>query len=256
MKIRIIGCGAMGSAIGQTLKEAGQEISLYDKHGERADSLSRAIGAPQCQSPLENLDSGDAILLAVKPQDFDQVIGELKGFTEGLIVSILTGVSLARLKQAFPECTVLRMMPNLAVRYGDGIVALADDPELTPFKKRIEELFVSLGLLRWMSETHFDAVTALSGSGPAFIFVLVEAMVDAAIAMGLSSDMGYDLIKHMIGGALTMLYESPESPSELRWKVSSPNGTTIAGIRAMEKHGVRSGIIETFLAACSRAKEL
>jgi pyrroline-5-carboxylate reductase len=256
MKIRIIGCGAMGSAIAQTLVESGKEISLYDKHEARAESLSRAIGAPYYKAPLEDLIFGDALLLAVKPQDFETVSEELKAFEGGLIASIIAGISSERLKKSFPQCTVLRMMPNLAVRYGDGVLALAEDPLLIPFKERIEEIFSPLGMLRWISENNFDAITALTGSGPAFVFALIEAMVDAAIAMGFSAEMGYDLVKQMVGGSMTMLYESPELPAELRWKVSSPGGTTIAGLRTFEKNSVRSAIIETFVSAYTRAKEL
>ena len=256
MKIRMIGCGAMGSAIAQTLMEAGKEISLYDKHQGRAESVGREIKAPIATSPLEDLLQGDGIVLAVKPQDFNEVAEELKTFDGGLVVSILTGVTTHRLKEAFPQCTVVRMMPNLAVRYGDGVVALAEDPELAPYKERIEEIFSPLGLMRWIPESLFDAVTALTGSGPAFVFLLIEAMVDAAISLGFSSEIGYELVKQMVGGALTLLYESHESPSELRWKVCSPGGTTIAGIRAMEKCGIRHGLMEAFSAACRRAQEL
>src|SRR5438552_1421539 len=124
MQIRIIGCGAMGSAIAQILHESGKEISLFDKHEERAESLAHALGASKSSLPLENLSNGDAIILAVKPQDFDTVTAELKPFEAGLVVSLLTGFSIQKLKKAFPNCTVLRMMPNLAIRYGDGIVAL------------------------------------------------------------------------------------------------------------------------------------
>ncbi len=254
MKIRIIGSGAMGSAIAQTLQEAGKEISVYDKHPEKSDALARAIGAPSSQSPLEGLDQGDGILLAVKPQDFEKVKTELQPFS-GLMVSILTGISTQRLKEAFPQCTVLRMMPNLAVCYGDGIVALAEDEALAPFKARIEEIFSPLGMLRWIDESLFNAVTSLTGSGPAFVFTMVEAMVDAAIALGFSSDAGYELVKQMVGGALTLLYESPDSPAELRWKTCSPAGTTIAGIRALEAAGLRHAIMEAFIAAKKRAEE-
>lgn len=246
----------MGSAMAQTLLEAGKEVSLYDKHEERSETLARAIGAVKANTPLDDLEAGDCVLLAVKPQDFEAAAEELKGFDGGLIASIVTGVSSERLKAAFPGCTVLRMMPNLAVRYGDGVVALAEDPLLVPFKERIEELFSSLGMLRWINEKNFDAITALTGSGPAFVFTLVEAMVDAAIEMGLSADLGYELVKQMVGGALTMLYESPESPNELRWKVCSPSGTTIAGLRVLEKNAVRSALIETFVAAWHRSQAL
>lgn len=256
MKIRIVGCGAMGSAIAQVLSESGKEVSLYDKHEERAESLARAISAANTRSPLDDLSIGDCLLLAVKPQDFETATEELKEFEGGLVASILSGITTERLKKAFPNCTVVRLMPNLAVRYGDGVVALAEDPDLLPYKERIEEIFTPLGMLRWIPEKNFDAITALTGSGPAFVFALVEAMVDASIELGFSADMGYELVKQMVGGSLTMLYESPDHPAELRWKVCSPGGTTIAGLRVLEKHAVRSALIETFTATRDRAREL
>ena len=246
----------MGSAIAQTLVEAGKEVSLYDKHEERVESLSREIGVVRSKLPLEDLTVGDALLLAVKPQDFQSVATELKEFEGGLVASIIAGISTERLKNAFPNSTILRMMPNLAVRYGDGVVALADDPLLVPYKERIEEIFSPLGMLRWIPESNFDAVTALTGSGPAIVFALIEAMVDAAIVMGFSAEIGYDLVKQMVGGTLTMLYESPDHPCDLRWKVCPPGGTTIAGLRSLEKHGMRSALIEAFIAAYQRAQEL
>jgi len=172
------------------------------------------------------------------------------------VVSILASVPIAKLKEAFPGKAVLRMMPNLAVRYGDGVVALAEDPDLLHMKHIIEENFSPLGLIKWIPEEKFDAITALTGSGPAFVFAMVQAMVEAGIAMGLSATEGYELVKQMMGGALTMLYESDDHPTELKWRVTSPGGVTIAGLRAFEERSVGSGIIETFLAAYEKSKNL
>lgn len=256
MQIRIVGCGAMGSAIAEALKGAGKEISVYDKHEERADALARTIGAAKAPSAWADLFPADCVLLAVKPQDFEAATVGSQEFVGGLVASILTGITTNRLKTTFPQCAVLRMMPNLAVRYSDGVVALADDPTLDKHKKEIEDIFSSLGLLKWLPESLFDSITALTGSGPAFVFAIIEAMVDASIALGFSADTGYELIKQMIGGSLTMLYESPDSPGDLRRQVCSPAGTTIAGIRALERNGARHAIIEAFMAAKDRAQEL
>lgn len=256
MTIRIIGCGAMGSAIAHALAEHGQSISVFDRHKKRAEELAQAISAHHCTAPLEGSSPDEILLLAIKPQDLETSIRELEGFEGKLIVSILTGTTLAQLKEVFPDNTILRMMPNLAVRYGDGIVALAEDPDLLHLQQEIEQTFAPLGLLRWLPEEKFNAITALSGSGPAFVFSLIDSMVDAAIAMGFTGQESYELIKQMVGGALTTLYESNELPAQLKWQVASPAGTTIAGLRTFEAKGVRSGLIETFLAAYQRAQEL
>lgn len=256
MKIRIIGCGAMGAAIAHTLVENGKEVWLYDKHRERAEGLSRAIRAQICEDPLEDFSYEDILLIAVKPQDFLSLAKELQALEGGLVASIMAGVSCEQLKQAFPHSKILRMMPNLAVRYGDGIVAMAENPELLSHHKTIEDVFSPLGIIRWIPERLFSSITALTGSGPAFVFLLIEAMVDASIELGFSAEMGYDLVKQMVGGALTMLYESHESPTDLRWRTCSAAGTTIAGVRALEAHGVRTALIEGFVASMKRAESL
>ena len=165
MHIRIVGCGAMGSAIAEALKGAGKDISVYDKHGERADILARSISVPKAPSAWADLFPADCVLLAVKPQDFESVAEGSREFIGGLVASILTGVTTERLKTTFSQCTVLRMMPNLAVRYGNGVVALAEDTQLDPYKNTIEDMFSSLGMLKWLPEYLFDSVTALTGSG-------------------------------------------------------------------------------------------
>ncbi|MCC5832724.1 MAG: pyrroline-5-carboxylate reductase [Chlamydiales bacterium] len=256
MSIRIIGNGAMGGAIARVLSENGKEVSLYDKHRERAEALSQEISARVCSAPLEGHYPDEILLLAFKPQDFHTSVEEIKDFGGKLIVSILAGITTDQLKEAFPSTPVLRMIPNLAVRYGDGIVALAEDSSLLSLQDEIEEIFAPLGLVRWIPESKCDALTALSGSGPAFLFSMIDAMVDAAIAIGFTAEEGYELIKQMMGGSLTTLYESNHLPSQLKWKVTSPSGSTIAGLRAFESHAVRSGIIETFIAAYNRAQEL
>lgn len=256
MSIRIVGCGSMGSAIAQSLAEGGKDVILFDKHLERAEGLARAIPAQVCQEPLENSSPEEVLFLAFKPQDFHASLPHLQNFEGKFVASILTGISIEELKSAFPNQPVLRMMPNLAVRYGDGIVALGEDPDLRPLKEEIEEIFSPLGLLRWIPEEKFDGITSLIGSGPAFVFAIVEAMVDASISMGFTAQEGYELLKQMIGGSLTLLYESNDIPTELKWRVTSPGGTTIAGLRTFEEKGVRSGIIETFLSAYKKAQEM
>lgn len=256
MIVRIIGCGSIGSALAQNLAENGKEVILFDKHPERSETLARAIQASVCVSPCDNLGLDEAILIAVKPQDFSTVAQELQGAFGNLVVSVMSGITTTQLKERLPHAAILRMMPNLAVRYGDGVVALAEDPSLNSYKSSIEQLFTSLGLIRWMPERLFNGIDALTGCGPAFIFALLESMVEASIAMGFSAEMGLDLIKHMVGGALTTLYESPESLEELKWKIAAPGGTTIAGLRTFEQKAVRSGIIETFLSSYKQAQEL
>ncbi|MFZ0565189.1 MAG: pyrroline-5-carboxylate reductase [Chlamydiales bacterium] len=257
MSIRIIGCGAMGSAIAQALAKSGTQVSVYDLNHTRAKTVSETIESPLPKAPLEGVTSDDHILLAVKPKDLEATANQLKEFNGQLVISILTGVSTEEIKAVFPKCQVLRMMPNLAVRYRKGTIALAQNPDLPSLlKQEIEKLFSPLGSLHWIDEEHFDAITALTGSGPAFVCTILESMIDSAIAMGLPFDISYDLIKEMIGGTLKTLQESNKLPGELKWQCASPKGTTIYGLRTFEEKGVRSGVIETFLSAYKRAQEL
>lgn len=256
MNIRIIGCGAMGAAIAHVLAEQGRQIAVVDSLHEKAKALANSLGCRFFDDPLQDLSSDDYLIIAVKPQDFSQASEQLRNVHCALIASVVTGISTSQLKSTFPHSPALRMIPNLAVRHGDGIVALVDDPDLIDLKPAIEDVLSPLGLIRWIPEKLANATTALAGSGPAFVFTLIESMVDAAIAMGFTAEVGHDLVKKMVGGALTTLYESNKHPGELKWKVTSPDGTTIAGLRAFEERAVRSGIIETFLAAYKRAQEL
>jgi len=256
MGIRIIGCGAMGSAFAHQLSKSGQKISLYDKDKPRAEKLASEVQGKVCAEPLEKIGADDFLLLAIKPQDLPAAASQLQDFSGSLIMSILAGVTMAQLQHYFRSKPILRMMPNLAVKYGNGVIALVENPALLPLKERIEATLKPLGYLHWFPEASFNAVTALTGSGPAFIFSLIEAMVDAAVAMGLPAESGLTLTQQMIEGSLTTLKHSNGELSSLKWQVTSPSGTTIAGIREFEKNKVRSGVMETFLAAYRRAIEL
>ncbi|MCH9624989.1 MAG: Pyrroline-5-carboxylate reductase [Chlamydiales bacterium] len=254
MKIRMIGCGAMGAAIAHRLTESGHTLSLYDKHFEKAKDLAKQIQATAISNPKEDFSSEQVLILSVKPENFAQIANDFKQIKDVLVISVLLGISKDQLKTAFPNCTVLRTMPNLAVQYGEGVIALACDPTLDAHKIKIEKLLSSLGALHWTPEEKFEAMTALTGSAPAFVCVMLEAMVDAAIEMGLSAELGLELAKKMLHGTVTTLNASSSHPSNFRWKVASPGGATSAGIRSLEKHGIRTALIEAFIASANRAK--
>lgn len=148
------------------------------------------------------------------------------------------------------------MMPNLGVRYGQGIAALAQNPELESLKELIEHTFSPLGFLKWLPESLFDAVTALTGSGPAFVYAMMNAMVEAAVLIGFPIETALELVEHMVGGSLATLNQSHKSLDELTKQLYTAAGTTIHGMEIFEAKGVTSGIIETFVAACRRAEQL
>lgn len=271
MDITLIGCGQMGGAIAHRLSMENQHrFYFYDHIFEKAESLAKECQGKALHHPLENFKEGELVdqaleeasaehvfMIAVKPQDLEELKTSLAPLKKAkLIISILSGKTVSTLESCFPSIPILRMMPNLAVRHGKGVVALTKNPALDSLTSEIENLLEPLGLCAWFPEKQLDALTALTGSGPAFIYVLIEAMVGAGVHMGLRADETLPLILQMMKGAIASIENSKLHPAELKWHVTSPGGTTIAGLRKMEELAVRSGLFETFLAAYQRATEL
>jgi pyrroline-5-carboxylate reductase len=149
------------------------------------------------------------------------------------------------------------MIPNLAITCEAGVLGLVEDPLISvALRKKIEKLFFGLGLIVWLLESKIDALTALTGSGPAFIFVLVEAMIDSGVLLGFSHQEAREFALKTIQGSVELLQKTGQTPSELKWQVASPKGTTIAGLKALEKTGFRSAILSAFTAAYERAQEM
>lgn len=258
MKIAIIGYGNMGSGIAKQLA-CSHQISLYDRHPEKIQLGPSFSHMKLSQNLQEAISEAEIILLCIKPKDLNDLALELKAHikTHQILVSVLAGISLKTLKEIWgAQYTIVRTMPNLAVQYGQGLIGCAESPEIhSALKQQLSLLFSPLGQILWLSEDKIDAFTSLAGSGPAFICTFIESMIDAGIAMGFSSTDATSIVIQTLKGTLSLLEESKKHPAELRWQISSPAGTTIAGQSALEKANVRSGIIDTFMAAYRRAKE-
>ena len=258
MDISIIGCGTMGKGIATVLSK-GNKLLLCDHHQGRAATLAQEIGATAAKNATEAVQKSELVILAVKPQDFSNISREIKSTLNGdkTIVSILAGITLSQLQDNFKPSAAVRMMPNLPLIYGKGVIGIVDDSTLSEQAKgKLETVFAPLGFVKWLPERLFNALTALTGSGPAFAMVMIESMVDAGIAMGFDADTAKMLVIQMLEGSLTMLKETGKHPAEIKWEITSPGGTTIAGLKAMEAAGVRSGIINTFLATQARSIEM
>ena len=258
MKISMIGCGKIGSGMAQKLA-SDHKVTLFDRNGERTKQFAKTIKAHYTSNPSEAVAKADIIVLAVKPQDLNDISAQIHREInkEQLLVSVLAGVTTQTLGDFFAEIPLLRMMPNIAVRYGQGVIAMAET-EMLPqkTKDKAEKAFKTLGALHWIPENKFDALTALTGSGPAFLFMIIESIIDSGIAMGFTAEDSKDLTIQLFHGTLALLEQTGKHPGELKWEVTSPSGTTIAGVKVMEDMGVRSGIINTFLATYQRAIEL
>lgn len=258
MKIAVIGCGVMGSAFARHFARS-NPLVLCDSNYDKAESLAKELKAEAKEDVRDAVKNAELIFLAVKPADLSEMGKALKGKIkkEQLVISILAGTPLSLLRAAFPESSILRMMPNLAIMHGEGAIGLVQDPSINAaWKKKIESLFHGLGLLHWLSEDKIDAFTALVGSGPAFIFVLVDAMIDSGVLLGFSHQEAREFALKTLQGSITLLEETGKTPSELKWQIASPKGTTIAGIKALEHSGFKSAIIGAFEAAYERAKKM
>ena len=257
MKITIIGCGNMGKGLAQRLS-TDQTLYFYDKYFEKAQDLQDQRYGIACQDVQECLSNSAIIILAVKPQDLAETAHLIRSILpQHIIISILAGTPISRIKQYFPNNQIIRMMPNLAMIYGEGLIGLTTD---SPPAKETEELFSELckplGKAYWIKEKDINAFTSLASSGPAFVLTLIEAMIDAGIGMGFTAGTAQEFVLQMIKGSLHLLEKSAKHPGELKWQIASPEGTTIAGLIKLEELGLRGSVIDTFLAAYKRANEL
>lgn len=258
MKMTIVGCGNMGGAFAECLSQKNQ-LFLYDRHFDKSKKLEEN-GFGKASSDIQKaVLNSNIIIIAVKPKDvfeIGQLIGNILN-PDQMVISLLAGTPIKLIKELFPCATVVRMMPNLAVKYGKGIIGAVAEEDCSEIRKdHLNAVFSELGTVYWLPEDQINALTSLTGSGPAFFFVMIEAMVDAAVAMGFTAIDARHLVIEMLNGSLDLLEKSSMHPGELKQFIASPKGTTIAGLRKLEQVGLRSAIIECFLAAFDRANEL
>lgn len=262
----LVGAGKMGGALLSGWLDSGvvtpRKLAILDPSPGPQAIFAIERGARHIVNISEIPKSVQTVLLAVKPQLFKDIARELAAALppNAMIVSILAGTSLRQLNQAFDGRIVIRAMPNTPAAIGAGISAIYVDPKLP--KEKIEEaqtLLKSGGDVVWVeSEAALNAVTAVSGSGPAYVFHLVEALEAGALALDLPADVAAKLARQTIIGSAKLLGESNESPETLRKNVTSPNGTTQAALDVLmgEDGGLSKMIIATVRAAFARAKQL
>ena len=260
--VAILGGGKIGEALLSGLLRGDRtpdDVVVSEKHPERAGYLAGKYGVRTLDVAAAAA-AAPTLVLAVKPQDIHSLLAELAPHvtTSHLVVSVAAGVPTGRIEQVLPRgVAVVRCMPNTPALVDEAMTAVspganADEPHLAV----AEQLLAVVGRVVRVPEEQLDAVTALSGSGPAYFFYLVEAMIDAGILLGLPRSLAADLIVQTAIGASIMLRDSGEHPVQLREAVTSPGGTTIAAIRELEVHGVRAALIAAIEAAARRSREL
>ncbi|HXV93738.1 MAG TPA: pyrroline-5-carboxylate reductase [Pseudonocardia sp.] len=261
-RIAVLGAGKIGEALLAGLLAAGQpseELVFTERHPERARELTarHGIAAVDTATAAEH---AEVVVVAVKPQDIEPVLAELAAVLRPgtLVVSLCAGLPTALFEDRLAEGTpVVRVMPNTPMLVGEAMSAVSGGRHATDAHlATVEKMLGSVGRVVRVPEEQQDAVTALSGSGPAYFFYLVEAMIDAGILLGLPRSVAAELIVQSAFGAARMLRESSDHPVILREAVTSPAGTTIAAIRELEKHGVRAAMLAAIEAACERSVEL
>lgn len=257
MRVAIVGCGNMGASLASRL-HATSELFLYDHSLEKAESLAQKGYGVACKEMKDALHPAEVILLVVKPQNMKEaaVIIDAQLQKHQMIISLLAGTPLTVLRRFFSAERMARMMPNLPLVYGEGVIGLSADEKMTPNDKDLlTHVFEPLGEAYWISEEKMDALTALTGSGPAFFFAMVEAMIEAGVAMGFSAKESQDLVYMMLKGSVTLLKKTDKPPREFIQQIASPQGTTIAGLNKFEELGLSQSIVSGFLASYKRATE-
>jgi pyrroline-5-carboxylate reductase len=260
--IAVLGTGKIGEALLSGLLDAGRsadDLMFTERYPDRAAELEQTYRVRAVDTATA-AGKADVLIVAVKPQDIDPLLAELAGLIRPstLVVSLCAGLPTALYERRLPDgVPVVRVMPNTPMLVGEAMSAIsagrfAADAHL----QLTEELLGSVGKVVRVPESQQDAVTALSGSGPAYFFYLVEAMIDAGIMLGLPRPMVTELITQSAVGAARMLRETGEHPVLLREAVTSPGGTTIMAIRELERHGVRAAILAAIEAARDRSVEL
>lgn len=264
-RLALVGLGNMGEALLKGLLDRGlveaSGVAGAEKVEARRQEVAGRYGIPSHASGAEACRGAGAVLLAVKPQDADRTLAELGPALQGgaVVVSVCAGVTLARLGSALPPDTpVVRAMPNTPALVGCGASVYCVNDRAGPAADEIARaLLGAVGEVhRVESESLLDAVTGLSGSGPAYVFAFLEALADGGVLMGLPRPLARALACQTVLGAAQLAKSSGEHTGELKDRVASPAGTTIAGLRELELGGFRAAIIEAVRAATLRSREL
>jgi len=261
--IGIIGLGNMGEAILKALLNNGigkKKIRCAEAKADRRRFIEEAYGI-KCSPSVGKLATGtERIILAVKPQDSKDILRALASriTEETVLVSIMAGVTTTNITSAIGKPSkVIRIMPNVCVKVGEGAMGITANESVTPEElEEMKKVFAPLGKMVEVGENLMDAVTALGGSGPAFVLHFLEAMIDSGVKMGIPRDKAKILSLQVLKGTIRMLEEENIHPTLMKEMVTSPGGTTIAGLASLEEDGIKGAVIKAIEKAGKRAGEL
>ncbi|MFN0095246.1 MAG: pyrroline-5-carboxylate reductase [Dehalococcoidia bacterium] len=260
MRLTIIGGGVMGEAILSAALARGvygpSDVTVCELVETRRNALHARYGVHTTPESGDAMRSADVVILSVKPQEVGSVQGRLR--PDALLVSIMAGVGLAQLRAEFEHTRIVRVMPNTPAAVNAGMSAWTATPEVDDQQRELTRgLLAAIGREAYVdSEKKVDMATAVSGSGPAYVFLVMEALIEGAVSVGLPRAQAEELVLQTVLGAAQYAQETGMKPAELRAMVTSPAGTTAAGLLELEKGAVRASFIECVRAAYKRAVEL
>jgi len=258
-KIAIIGVGNMGGSLAKAVAKnlKGSSVFIYDKVFEKERDLIKS-GCIATAKVGDACRKADIIILAVKPNIIPVVISEIREeLTDKLLISVAAGMKTDTYEEMVPGQRFIRAMPNMAVAVGEGMTTLVSGKHAT--EKDIEDaraIFEATGEVVVIKETLMDVATALAGSSPAYVFMMIEAMADAGVSEGLSRKTSYKMAAQAVMGSAKLMLESDENPGVLKDKICSPGGTTIAAVLKLEEEGFRNSLIKAIRACTDRSREL
>lgn len=263
-KVAFIGGGAMAEAIIKGILAAGllapEDITVSEPTAARREYLKTAYGVRAVGNNKQAVGGQDVVVLAIKPQMAASAVTEEVAAAvpeSATVISITGSCDLAKLRRLIPDRPLIRVMPNTPLAVGAGMTAIAADEGVS--EQRIaaaEAIFGAAGEVVIVAENQLEAITAVSGCGPGYVFVLIDALADAGVNAGLPRALAIKLAAQTFAGAGRMAAVSGQHPAALRDMVTSPGGTTIAGIHALEEHGVRAAFYDAVLAVLERSEEL
>lgn len=264
MKLGFIGCGNMASAMmGGIIKNEifkAEDVYGSDVFEPSRERVAKQYGIHVTANNLEVVDAVDVLVLAVKPQYYETVISEIKDHVraEQLVITIAPGKTLAWLAEKFgKDVKIVRTMPNTPAMVGEGMTGATPNEFVTPDEAAyVCKILSGFGKAEVISEKLMDTVVAVSGSSPAYVFMFIEAMADAAVEQGMPRAQAYKFAAQAVMGSAKMVLETGKHPGELKDMVCSPAGTTIKAVRVLEKEGLRSAVIEAMDACADMAKSM
>lgn len=262
-KIGFIGGGAIAESLVKGILNADliapSQIMVSDVSQERLKYLTDTFGVATSQDSKEVAAFAEVLFLTVKPQVINDVLLMIAPVVEKstIVVSVAAGVTLDTLQGKLPGVPVIRVMPNTPVAVGAGMSAVALGQYASEAAGQlVSDIFAAVGRVVRVKESALDAITGFSGSGPGFAYVLIDALADAGVRVGFSRQTAIELAAQTLYGAAKMVLETGKHPAELRDMVTSPNGTTIAGIHVLEQRGVRAALIDAVVEATNRSREM